>query len=97
MLQIQEKDEKLFCVFSGPQNTPACKELEADLLARLKATQLPVVFDLQTVEFVSSMFLRLCLMAVQKVGAEKFSVTNTQPPVKKVFKIAGFDKQIKIE
>jgi anti-anti-sigma factor len=97
MLQSEEKDGKLYCIFTGSQNTPACQEIEAGLYAKIDALKLPVVFDLKGVEFVGSMFLRICLTVLQKVSAEKFAVVNIQPSVKKVFKIAGFDKQVKLD
>jgi hypothetical protein len=31
MLQSEEKDGKLYCTFTGSQNTPACQEVEAGL------------------------------------------------------------------
>jgi anti-anti-sigma factor len=94
MVQFQEKDGKLFCSFTGSLNTAACQAIEAELAAKVDAAKLPVVFDLQGVDFVGSMFLRLCLLTIKKVQAKDFLIINTSPTVKKVFKIAGFDQSL---
>jgi anti-anti-sigma regulatory factor len=49
------------------------------------------------VEFVSSAFLRICLVVFKKVGAGRFSIVHVSPWVKKVFKIAGFDHSMDIQ
>jgi anti-anti-sigma factor len=97
MLDIQEKDGKLCCIFTGSQNTATCQAATAGLYDKIDAAKLPVVFDLKDVDFVGSMFLRICLTVLQKVGPAQFTVVNIQPAVKKVFKIAGFDKQVRLE
>jgi len=51
---------------------------------------------MQDVDYVASAFLRMCLKVVKEVGPRNFSVINVHPNVKKVFKIAGFDKQLSI-
>ncbi|MBM3858882.1 MAG: STAS domain-containing protein [Verrucomicrobia bacterium] len=92
MIQFQEQDGRLICSFTGPLDTAVCQRMEAELMAKVDAARLPVVFDLNGVDFIGSMFLRLCLMVIKNVQANNFRLMNMKPPVKKVFKIAGFDQ-----
>ncbi|MBM4159154.1 MAG: STAS domain-containing protein [Ignavibacteria bacterium] len=55
-----------------------------------------VIFDLRDVSFVSSMFLRLCVEYSQKIQDGKFSIINTDPFVKKTFKISGLDEKLNL-
>jgi len=91
------ENENLVCRFPHHLDTAACTTLGHEVLGKLEHFDNNVVFDLSQVEYVSSAFLRICLMALKKVGAEKFSIVNVTPLVKKVFKITGFDQAMKIE
>jgi len=55
-----------------------------------------IVFDLTGVEYIASGFLRLCLSAAKSVPNGRFSIVNTDPAVKKVFKIAGLDVLLQV-
>lgn len=96
MLEFQEKDGKLVCVFKGALNTEACWEVEKELYAKIGAGGQAVIFDLQGVDFVASAFLRICLTAYKKVGGDNFYIVNLRPGVKRVFKISGFDQGLNI-
>jgi acetaldehyde dehydrogenase / alcohol dehydrogenase len=50
-----------------------------------------VIFDLAGVDYVTSAFLRICITVAKKVGQNKFSIINTQPQIKKTFKISGLE------
>jgi anti-anti-sigma factor len=77
-------------------DTPACMAMEQDILDKLGETTLPVVFDMSGVDYVSSLFLRICMRAVHRVGVGRFSLERVHPEVKKVLKIAGFDQAMRI-
>lgn len=77
--------------FSPRMDTLHSKEIEAELTDQVARHEGGVVFDLQGVEFISSMFLRLCIIAAKRCGPERFSFVNISPPVKKVIKTAGLD------
>jgi anti-anti-sigma factor len=87
----------LICRFPHSLDTAACTALGPEILSKLGNFDNGVVFDLSQVDYVSSAFLRICLIAFKKVGADKFSIINVSPLVKKVFKITGFDQCMKIE
>jgi anti-anti-sigma regulatory factor len=62
MLHTALEEGKLVFHFQGPLDSATCQELEAEILAKVRAAQSLVVFDLQGVEYVASTFLRLCLV-----------------------------------
>jgi len=90
------EEKNLVCTFGVRMDTTKCQEIEAELLNKVVETKIPVIFDLEEVDYVSSAFLRLCLRIAKEVGTGNFSIINVHPNVKKVFKIAGFDKQLTI-
>jgi anti-anti-sigma factor len=87
-------DGALICTFTGRLDTKTCTDLEADLLARVQEAGQPVVFDLGTVDYVASMFLRLCLQVSRWVGPDRFRISHVLPQVLRVFKIASLDSMI---
>jgi anti-anti-sigma factor len=96
MVQITANPEMLTITLAGRMDTPTCERLETDLLGRIGTAGVPVVFDLQQVNYVCSMFLRLCIRAAQQVGTHNLSIVHVHPEIKKVFKIAGFDQALRI-
>lgn len=55
-----------------------------------------IVLDLGKVDYLGSMFLRICAEILELVGKEHLSITNATPSVKKIFQIAGLEKLISI-
>ena len=97
MMEAKEENGNLVCVFSGKLDTLACLEVEKDVLAHVRAAPGSVSFDLADVNFVASMFLRLCIQTCKEMGASRFRIVNICPTVHKVFKLAGLDTLIAIE
>ncbi len=95
MVRFFAESGKLRCAFVGSLNTFKCLELEKELYARIRADKLPVVFDLQDVDFIASAFLRICLTVYKEVGQDRLAIVNLQPAVLTVFKIAGFADLLK--
>jgi len=89
-------EPNLVCSFSEQLNTANCLKIQDELLNKVQESKVPVIFDMQDVDYVSSVFLGMCLKVGKEVGFDNFTVVNVHPNVKKVFKIAGFDKQISI-
>jgi len=50
-----------------------------------------IIFDLNNVAYVASAFLRICISMVKKMGKDNFLIINTQPQIKKIFKISGLE------
>lgn len=97
MVEFDVKGKELICSFSGRLDTVSCMKWEDELRGKVQESKVPVIFDLQGVDYIASSFLRICLRAAKEVKSEEFSLINVSPSVKKVFKIAGFDRQLTIK
>ena len=91
------KDNNLLtCVLSGKIDTLNSSVLEAEVNDNMNEGINAVVFDLQEVEYISSTFLRIVIKMVKTLGKENFVITNVQPSVMLVFKMANLTEIIKI-
>lgn len=97
MVEFTLEEGMLICKFLGNMETNICEKISEDLLKNVKESKKPVVFDLEKVDYVSSMFLGLCMTALKHLGPDNISVINVHPNVKKVFKIAKIDALIKLK
>jgi len=103
-VNFSELDNALHCLFSGRLDGLVCSEIENELLQRTTNFQkesdnveiVRVVFDLSEVIYISSAFLRLCLIQSKMFGRDRFSVTNVSEEIRKVFHISGFDEIMEI-
>ena len=97
-MDFLEIDNSLICLFSGRLDGSVCSEIEHDLLRhvsdfkqyRTDKEGIYLNFDLTDVVYVSSPFLRICLMCFKTFGKDCFSVTNVSEEIHKVFHISGF-------
>ena len=84
---------------AGPLKDAPSDATDARLVGLLTAA-LPegfrIVFDMARVAYVSSMFLRVCQIVARGLSPCAFSMTNTTPPIKKIFKIAGLDLLLQV-
>jgi len=55
-----------------------------------------VVFDLKEVDFISSAFIRICIMTAAVVKSGNLILKNACPFIKKTIKISGLESQLKI-
>jgi anti-anti-sigma factor len=94
MYEFMKGTDHVLCTLSGRWDTGATAQHEAALLSGVRGAQLPLVFDLTRVEFVSSSFLRICVAAAKIRGQGGFWVVNPVPFVRNVFTIAGLDSFI---
>ncbi len=53
--------------------------------------KLEVYFNLEKVNFITSAFIRICIISAKTVGKENFSIINSSPLIKKTLKIAGLE------
>ena len=100
-MHISEIDNTLLCSFSERLDGLVCSAVEQELsqrIAEFKDTHKDpcLVFDLAEVPFVSSPFLRICLMNRKAFGEDHFTVTNVSAEIYKVFYISGFTEFMKI-
>jgi anti-anti-sigma factor len=108
MLTINHNSEKslLTFVFSGRMDTIECLKTGEMITAKMTETlasippgdpsALSVVFDLEGVSYISSSFIRICVQTAKQTPPGKFSITGSDPFVKKTFKIAGLDEILNI-
>ena len=94
-MNFLEKDNTLHCLFSGKLDGSVCSKIEQDLLKRVSRFKecrenIKLIFDLGEVVFISSAFLRICLICYKTVGENFFHVTNTSEEIHKVFRVSGF-------
>lgn len=97
MVNIKEENGNFVFLFSGKLDTTTCLQLEKEVLAHVRAAKGDVIFDLGEVNFVASIFLRLCIQSCKDVGTPRFRIANVSPAVHKVFKLSGLDTLIAIE
>lgn len=101
----------LTCVFSGRMDGPASEDGNRMIREELKEVGkreaadtdqapalagLKIVFDLKGVDYVSSVFFRICIAMSREVKKGNFSVSNTSPFVKKIFKMAGLEEILNV-
>jgi len=62
MLTFNEANGTITVSFPKKMSTPVCAQIEGDLMETVNRKEQNIIFDMQGVEFISSMFLRLCHM-----------------------------------
>jgi len=97
MFELNISGTKKIFTFSPKLDTANCANMDVELMQALGTDSTEVEFDMSGVDYISSIFLRICAMAAKRIGAHKLKVINSSPNVKKVFKIAGFDEIIDVE
>jgi anti-anti-sigma factor len=97
MLPSCEPPKKLVIRFEGCMDTTRCAEIETEVRTAVTGAIIPVVFDIEGVDFISSAFLRFCIYAQHQAGDHGFQIVNVGPYIKRVFKIAGLDAMLKAE
>ena len=94
MLEACEQEDRILLQFEGRLDTARSMEMEAEVRKAVTGATMPVVFDLERVDFVSSYFLRFCLYAHHQAGSHGFQIVGAGPAIKRVFKIAGLDAML---
>lgn len=90
-------------VFSGKLDTtvsvefkPAIMKLVSDQMQLEHERQLSVIFDFKSVDFITSAFVGICVATAKKAGKRNFSIINTNPFIKRTFKIAGLEEELNV-
>jgi anti-anti-sigma factor len=96
MFTITTDSGRTTCTFPGRMDTLACEKYQAQIDEQVARAPTPVTFDMNGVDYVASSFLRICLKTAQVLGKGRFELINVGPEVKKVFKIAGLDRDLTI-
>ena len=95
------REKHLICRFSGRLDTLICTNISEEIqnkLQELKQGQEEkdqleekIDFDMKEVTFISSSFIRICLITFNHCRKGNFAIINCDPFLKKTFKIAGLD------
>ena len=96
-MNFSEIDDTLICSFSERLDGGTCAIFEHELLCRTtefkeKHENARIVFDLREVVFISSIFLRICLIHHKTFEKDFFTITNASEDVFKVFSVSGFSE-----
>ncbi len=75
------------------------RDFQLGLEAALDETDRAVVFDAETLTYISSAGLRAILLVVKSIDRQggKFAVCSLSDPIREIFSISGFDNIIPIE
>lgn len=97
----------LTCFFTGRLDTIFSNQLNAELESKYESLtenadqeallDFSLVFDIKEVSFISSSFIRLCVVGKKRVKNGNFSILNSDPFIKKTFKIAGLDEILNVK
>lgn len=85
---ISEQNQNYIFTFNGHLDDRFCINLQKHLLSTLRNAK-NIIFDLLNVDYISSMFVHICNMAINNVKAENFNIINPSPNVLKVINTAG--------
>jgi|PlaIllAssembly_1097288.scaffolds.fasta_scaffold345561_2 anti-anti-sigma factor len=96
MFNIAIDGGRMTCTFPERMDTLACEKYQAQIDQQVTQAPMPVTFDMNGVAYVASSFLRICLKTAQALAKGQFELVNVGPEVKKVFKIAGLDRDLTI-
>ena len=97
-------DNTLLCILKGRFGADTTGSFSDRLTAKIIECRksmddpalLKVCFDLNNTVFISSSFIRICIMVSRTVSPGHFSIINAIPMIKKTFKIAGLDVVLKV-
>lgn len=90
--------------FVGKMDYSICDNLSSYILNKLEdfstdiidKSKLKINFDLEEVSYVSSLFLRVCFVAIKHIPRGNFTVLNATPQVNDILKMSGLDRVAKI-
>jgi len=71
-------------------------KMEESSMALPDPGALKICFDLANTVFISSSFIRICMITSRKVSPGHFSIVNAIPVIKKTFMIAGLDELLHV-
>ena len=75
------------------------RDFQVGLEAAIDETDSAVIFDAETLTYISSAGLRAILLVVKSINRRggKFAVCSLSDPIREIFSISGFDNIIPIE
>ena len=93
-LKTETNPNEVICHLSGRLDTIVSQNVEPEINEAADKEK-KLIFDFSEVDYISSTFLRICLMKFKEFGGENFWIRRPKSDVKKVFMIAGLDRFLK--
>jgi len=96
-VNLSKIDNTLYCSFAKRLDGHVCATFEQELLHQItefknSREDARVVFDLDGVIYISSVFLRICLIHLKTFGKDSFSVVNVSEDIHRAFHVSGFSE-----
>ena len=93
MLTVRDLDNILICSLEGRLDTNTSAEVSEELLDHVAGSDRRVVINLQGLTYISSMGLRVLVMAAKAVNGAGggLKLCCATPPVRKVLEISALD------
>ncbi len=104
-IDFSHSEKTLTCLFTGRLDTEVSLKIKDHIEERilgLKTSAVEpvkgyrIIFDLGKVNYISSSFIRICVNTAKNTERGSFSVINSDPMIKKTFKIAGLDDLLNV-
>ncbi len=97
--EYREKGDVLIVIPSERLDTSSAPGVEQEVVSRIDAGTVKIVFDFERTKYVSSAGLRVVLKAAKAVGKKGggVAVCRANSHVKEVFELSGFQMVVKME
>ena len=99
-MDVTEENGALVFRFEGELRTDICVPLQEQVEERLNGlgpdSTTPIVFDLQEVPYASSLFMRIVLKTVHRVGRERLAIAHANPFVQGLFRTAALQELLRV-
>ena len=89
-------EKTLCCRFAGRLDSTTAPAIEIVLEREMIKQPEQVLFDLASIDYISSAFLRICIKSAKAVEPGCFSIIHAGPQLKKVFKMVNLDELLNI-
>ena len=96
-MNLSKIDNTLHCSFARRLDGHVCAAFEQELLHHItefnnSRDDAQIVFDLDGVIYISSVFLRICLIHLKTFGKDRFTIVNVSEEMRKAFHVSGFSE-----
>jgi len=98
-------EKKLVFKFTGRLDTNVSLKVSDQITSKIEEiidpnSELPadynILFNLEEVNYIASSFIRICISTARKIKKGNFFIINSNPFIKKTFKIAGLDEMLNV-
>lgn len=103
--KYDQNENVLTFIFSGHMDSVRCSPMAQTIENKVMEhagdsaqtnKPLKIAFDLKEVDFISSAFIRICMMVLAKVKSGNLILQNAGPFIKKTIKISGLENQLMV-